>query len=168
MGHLSVSHHSLSIPLNCYDPIGLLLYNNCNCWSFFSVSPSCQCANAVEAVNRQIVMLPEQETQVGLLRRAVHSLLGSSGAAPSQSKSPIILQRQKFFIHKIKDKTMISSKRCTGCIVHHILFQQLKVSVYCIVIALDCIILYEYSFSVITIKTCAFVCVSVTVRMKSC
>lgn len=51
------------------------------CVSFFS-----QCANAVEDISRQILLL-EQEIQVGLLRPAAHSLLESYAAAPSQSKS---------------------------------------------------------------------------------
>lgn len=47
-----------------------------------------QCANAVVAISRQMVVLLELESQVGLLRQAAHSLLGSYGAAPSQGKSP--------------------------------------------------------------------------------
>lgn len=83
MGHLSVSYHCLSIPFFiCHDLIGLHINVNLNlCVSFFS-----QCANAVEDISRQILLL-EQEIQVGLLRPAAHSLLESYAAAPSQSKS---------------------------------------------------------------------------------
>lgn len=71
---------------------------------FFLFLSLSQCANAVEATSRQMVVLLEQEIQVGLLRLAAHSLLGSYGAAPSQGKSPA---KAQFVIHKFKDKTMI-------------------------------------------------------------
>lgn len=87
MGHLSVSCHFLSVPLwNCSVFIGLhahtcAMFDLCILTSLYS-----QCANAEVAISRQMEVLVEEEIQVSLSRPEAHSLLGSYGVAPFQSK----------------------------------------------------------------------------------